>query len=371
MKTVSVYTRSGKVSGSSYYRIFQYEKDIDCKFLNRIVVPQKVYSNYNKSVGCKRKIFQILFYVFAYSRVIIFLIKDIFVKPDVLFVSRAIMPKIAPFPVIPLMRKAFKNAGKVIWDIDDDIFQAKEITQKEAAVLKEFATKIIVTTQDLKKYFSEDKHADIIQLLTTDGDYIGDNIHQLMAGRRKRYEEGELALVWLATYTSLPFLEDVVPYLDEAAKIIKETTGKTVVLEIVCNRALNVQTENLKINNLTWTRDLAHERVQNAHVGIYPLRNTLQAKGKSGFKLLQYMSIALPAISSDVGSTKEIVTSGVDGMLVSAEELSQWKNTLIELTESWELLEDMGRKAKETWDNSYSYTENLKTLTNIFCGEAK
>lgn len=371
MKTVSVYTRSGRVSGSSYYRIFQYEKDINCRFLNRIVVPQKIYSNYNKSVGWKRKFFQMLFYFLAYTRVIIFLIKDIFVKPDVLFVSRAIMPKTALFPVIPLMKKAFKKAGKVVWDIDDDIFQAKEITKKEAALLTDFSAKIIVTTQDLKKYFSEGKHADIIQLLTTDGDYIGDDIYQLMNCRRRRYEEGELALVWLATYTSLPFVEDVVPYLDEAANIIEETMGKAVVLEIVCNRALNVQTEHLKINNLTWTRELAHERVQNAHVGIYPLRNTLQAKGKSGFKLLQYMSIALPTISSDVGSTKEIVTSGVDGMIVSSEELSQWKDALIELAQSWETLERMGYKAKETWDNGYSYTENLKALTDIFCGERK
>lgn len=371
MKTVSVYTRSGAVSGSSYYRILQYEKDINCKFLNRIVVPQKIYNNYNKSVGCKRRFFQILFYFFAYTRVITFLIKDIFKKPDILFVSRAIMPKIAPFPIIPLMKKAFKSAKKVVWDIDDDIFQAKEITHKETAALKKFADKIIITTQDLKKYFSDNDVYDIIQLLTTDGDFIGDDINQLLEVRKKRYDDGELALVWLATYTSLPFLEDVVPYLDEAARIIKETTQKTVVLEIVCNRALNVKTENLKINNLTWTRNLAHERAQNALIGIYPLRNTLQAKGKSGFKLLQYMSIALPTISSDVGETKKIVTSGVNGVIVSTENLSQWKDALIELTQSWEALECIGRKAKKTWDNDYSYAQNLKTLTDIFCGESK
>ena len=44
MKTVSVYTRSGKTSPSSYYRILQYEKDIECNFKNNVVVPDKIYS---------------------------------------------------------------------------------------------------------------------------------------------------------------------------------------------------------------------------------------------------------------------------------------------------------------------------------------
>ena len=371
MKTVSVYTRSGESSGSSYYRIFQYQKNIECKFINRIVVPQKVYSKYNKSIGIKRKFYQILFYFLAYIRVITFLVKDIFLKPDVLFVSRAIMPKIAPFPIIPLMKTAFKKAKKVVWDIDDDIFEAREITKKEKELLEKFSSKIIVTTEDLKRYFSADRQEDIVQLFTTDGDFVEDNLDQIMNARKKRYDEGELTLVWLATYTSLPFVEDIVPYLDESAKIIKDISGKSVVLEIVCNRELNVKTQDLIINNLIWKRDLACQRAQNAHVGIYPLRNTIQAKGKSGFKLLQYMSVGLPTISSNVGVTSEIVTNGEDGVVVSSEELSQWKDSLIALSQSWELIESMGRKAKKTWDNGYSYFENLRILTEILCGESE
>ena len=371
MKTISVYTRSGKASGSSYYRILQYQKDIDCKFKNRIVVPQKLYSNYNKSVGAKRKFYQVLFYFLAYVRTIGFLIKDIFLKPDVLFVSRAIMPKIMPFPIKPLMKKALKNAKKVVWDVDDDIFQSKEITKQETALLKEYSRHILVTTLELKKHFSEDKHNLFIHLPTTDGDFVGDDIKKLTELRKERYEKGEIALVWLATYTSLPFVEDVVPYLDEGAKIIKEKFNKQLVLEIVCNRPLEAKAEHLKIVNLAWTRELAHNRVQLAHAGIYPVRDTVQAQGKGAFKLLQYMSIALPSISSNVGNVKQIVENGVDGLVASCENLSDWKEHVVTLASSWKVIEEMGVNAKKTWETRYSYNENLKILTDIFCGETK
>lgn len=369
MKKISVYTRSGSTSPSSYYRILQYEKDIDCSFINRVVVPDKIYSSYNKSVGIKRKIYQVLFYLNAYFRVIAFLVLDIVKKPDAIFVSRAIMPRIAPFPIIPLMKKAFQKAGKVVWDIDDNIIEVGEITKAETNLLYEYADKFIVIGDFLKKYIPQDKQDRIINLSTTDGDFAKENIEEVIDIRKKRYDNGEIGLLWLATYTSLPFVEDIAPYLDEAAKIIKEKFGKNLVLEIVCNRPLNVDTKYLKIKNITWTREVARDRVINATVGIYPLRYTEQTLGKGGFKLLQYMSIALPTISSAVGQSNIIVNNGKDGVLVSHEDLTQWTNAVVNLVSSWENIETMGKNAQATWENGYSYFGNLKALKEMFCGE--
>lgn len=369
MKTVSVYTRSGPTSPSSYYRILQFEKDIDCKFINRVVVPDKIYSSYNKAVGIKRKLYQVLFYLNAYFRVIAFLISDIIKKPDVIFVSRAIMPRIAPFPIVPLMRKAFQKAGKVIWDIDDNIVEVGEITKAEAALLNEYASHFIVIADVLKKHIAEKNTSKIVYLPTTDGDFAKENIEEVIAIRKKRYDNGEIGLIWLATYTSLPFVEDIAPYLDEAARIIKEKYDKNLVLEIVCNRPLNVDTKYLKINNITWTREVARDRIINATAGIYPLRYTEQTLGKGGFKLLQYMSIALPTINSAVGQSNIIVDNGKDGILVSYEDLSQWTDTIVNLVSSWENIETMGRNAKATWEKDYSYFGNLKALKEMFCGE--
>lgn len=369
MKKVSVYTRSGPTSPSSYYRILQYEKDIECEFINRVVVPDKIYSAYNKSNGVKRKIYQILFYINAYFRVIGFLLLDIIKKPDVIFVSRAIMPRVAPFPIIPLMEKAFKNAGKVIWDIDDNIIEVGEITKAETNLLNKYASHFIVIGDFLKKYIPEENHSKVVNLSTTDGDFAKEDIEKTISIRKKRYEDGEVGLLWLATYTSLPFVEDIAPYLDEAARIIKEKYNKNLVLEIVCNRPLKVDVKHLKVDNITWTRKVARDRIINATVGIYPLRYTEQTLGKGGFKLLQYMSIALPTVSSAVGQSNIIVNNGVDGVLVSYEDLSQWTSAIADLASSWDNIEKIGRNAKATWENGYSYFGNLNALKEMFCGE--
>lgn len=369
MKKVSVYTRSGKTSPSSYYRILQYEKDIECDFKNNIVVPDKIYSSYNKSVGLKRRYYQILFYAYAYFNVIKYLISDIKNKPDVIFVSRAIMPRTAPFPIIPLMEKAFKNAGKVVWDIDDNIIEVGEITKAETNLLYKYASNYIVIGDFLNKYIPEESHSKISKLATTDGDFAKENIEATNAIRKARYDNGEIGLLWLATYTSLPFVEDIAPYLDEAARIIKEKYNKDVVLEIVCNRGLIVDVKHLKVNNITWTKEVARDRIINANIGIYPLRYTEQTLGKGGFKLLQYMSIALPTISSAVGQSNIIVDNDNNGVLVSYEDLTEWTDALVNLASSWDKLEGMGMKAKETWEKDYSYINNMEALKEMFCGE--
>lgn len=365
MKRVSVYTRSGRTSPSSYYRIMQYEKDLPCEISERIVVPERIYAAYNAANGLKKQWHRLRFYVVAYCRVFRFLLSDIRKKPNTIFVSRAIMPRICPFPLGFLMKKAFSAAGTVIWDVDDDIFQAREITEKEKTLLLQFADHIPVVNQHLKTLLPPEKREKAIYLPTTDGDFQDENLSLLYKSREERYQNGEIELLWLATHTGLPFLRDIVPYLDAAAEQILQKTGKQLVLSVVCSKPLVAQTQHLKIDNVVWSKKVAAEKIKNSHIGIMPLHNTTHSLSKGGFKLLQYMAVGLPNISSAVGSANEIVTHGVNGMLVSAEDLTQWTAAVVELASSWDKMLEMGKKARQRWDEAYSYKSNLKILSDL------
>lgn len=365
MKKVSVYTRSGSTCPSSYYRIIQYENDLHCVFWKRIVVPDRIFAAYNATEGWKRRWFCFCFYTTAYCRVIRFLLSDIRKKPDIIFVSRAIMPRICLFPLGLLMKKAFSAARTVIWDVDDDIFQVSEITEKEKMLLLQFADHIPVVNQHLKTLLPPEKRERAIYLPTTDGDFQDENISSLCKSREERYQNGEIELLWLATWTGLPFLQDIVPYLDAAAEQIFQNTGKQLVLSVVCSKPLNAQTRHLIIDNVVWSKKTAAEKIKNSHIGIMPLHNTTHSLGKGGFKLLQYMAVGLPNISSAVGSANEIITNGVDGMLVSAEDLTQWTNAVVELASSWDKMYEMGKMARQRWDEAYSYKSNLKILSDL------
>ena len=71
---------------------------------------------------------------------------------------------------------------------------------------------------------------------------------------------------------------------------------------------------------LTQASDLA-----SFDVGIMPLPDSEWARGKSGYKLLQYFAAGVPAIASPVGVNRELIG---DGRGLSSERAGDWERGL-------------------------------------------
>ena len=369
-KPYYVFTRSSERSPSSYYRILQFCPEISRPAKLCFVVPEKVYKNYNNArYGLKRRFWQAMFYLCAYVRLFAYLLSARIHKPDTIFVSRAMAPKILLFPLAPLMKSVFKRTEHLIWDIDDHIFNSGEITAKERELLLEYTEKIIVIGDFLASLIPEEFHEKLVYLPTTDGDYRNMDLDDYAQARKARFEK-EICLLWLATYTSLPFLEDIVPALDMAAKTIAEKQKKPLILEVVCNRPLVAKTEYLRIENITWTKAVARERMRLAHIGVMPLRKEEGTKGKGGFKMIQYMSAGLPTICSAVGYNFYVMQDGETGrMCYDEENKSCWMDAVLNTCDSWQTIAQMGSAARSRWDRMFSYDANLSKLRELLQGE--
>lgn len=366
MKRISIYTRSGNICPSSYYRILQYQDNIGHKIINNHVFPNRIFYIYGKATGLKRKFYQLVFYNLIYARTMYFFLRDLIIKPDVIFISRAIIPRVLLLPTHRfLMGELLKRTKKVIWDIDDNIFENKELTKYERILLEKYSTHIIVLSEYLKDILSVDSNKKIYYLPTTDGTFDHADVSSYICTRKKRYDSGEVCLLWLATFTNLPFLEDIVPYLECSAKYLKEKYSKTLVLEVVCNRTLNINTKYLQINNIEWSKEVAIERMKNAHIGIMPLRYNRQTLGKGGFKLIQYMSTGLATIGSDVGYSSDVIINDINGFLTSHDNLNEWTESVNKLASSWENIEKFGLKSRLIWEEKFSYQTNLDMLKKI------
>jgi glycosyltransferase involved in cell wall biosynthesis len=101
-----------------------------------------------------------------------------------------------------------------------------------------------------------------------------------------------------------------------------------------------------------WSEGTEAEYLQSMDLGIMPLPKTHWAKGKCGYKLIQYMASRLPVIASPVGVNEEIVEHGVNGFLADSEEA--WIRAVEHLVEDPALRHRMGVSGRRKVEEDFS-----------------
>ena len=101
-----------------------------------------------------------------------------------------------------------------------------------------------------------------------------------------------------------------------------------------------------------WTEETEVAAIGKMDIGIMPLTDTPWARGKCGYKLIQYMACGLPVVASPVGVNREIVEHGVNGFLVSTD--AEWEEAIAALLADPELRMRMGRAGRRRVEERYS-----------------
>jgi len=95
-----------------------------------------------------------------------------------------------------------------------------------------------------------------------------------------------------------------------------------------------------------------------------PLPDNPWARGKCGFKLIQYMACHLPVIASPVGVNTSIVEPGKNGYLASTPE--EWINALTLLRNDKPLRLQMGREGRKKVEAHYCLQVTAPRLAHLF-----
>lgn len=112
-----------------------------------------------------------------------------------------------------------------------------------------------------------------------------------------------------------------------------------------------------------WSYETEVQEMEEIDIGVAPLPDMEWSKGKCSLKLLQYMAMGLPSVSSRVGMNCEVVEEGVDGFL--ATDPDEWIQKLSRLIEDPLLRERMGRKAREKVVRYYSLDHTAPLLAEV------
>jgi glycosyltransferase involved in cell wall biosynthesis len=123
---------------------------------------------------------------------------------------------------------------------------------------------------------------------------------------------------WTGSFGNLPYLEAIEPALHRFMLAYPST-----VLRIVCDKPPSFRhIHSDHVEYVPWSPKVEATSIQTMDVGLMPLEDSLWARGKCSFKMLQYMSCQIPVIVSPVGMNTDVLALGEVG--IPARTTDEW-----------------------------------------------
>jgi glycosyltransferase involved in cell wall biosynthesis len=119
-------------------------------------------------------------------------------------------------------------------------------------------------------------------------------------------------------------------YLKQHTEILQQMYKAVPFELLVIASAALPPIEGVPTCRVDWSSETEAELLKRSHIGIMPLPDTPFARGKSSFKLIQYLSAKIPAIASPVGENNIVLRHRETG--VSASTAAEWIYALHELS---------------------------------------
>lgn len=173
-----------------------------------------------------------------------------------------------------------------------------------------------------------------------------------------RADKQSVCIGWTGSSTTLKHLQEALPVMQE----LRRKYGEKVTFRVISNKPLKADLPGLE--NVMWNRETEVSDLYPIDIGIMPLPDDEWARGKCGFKGLQYMALEIPAVMSPVGVNTEIITDGVNGFLAANGQ--EWIDKLSALIESPSLREKLGKEGRQTVIERYSFESQKDRYLQLF-----
>ncbi len=128
-----------------------------------------------------------------------------------------------------------------------------------------------------------------------------------------------------------------------------------------------IDLRGVKLNFQTWRADLEIEHLHRMDIGLMPLPSgQAWMQYKAATKLVQYLSVGIPAVASPIGVNGQILAGNRVGLAATTS--AEWHDALEMLLCDADLRGRMGSAGRELVVGSYSIEANAPVLEKVLCG---
>jgi glycosyltransferase involved in cell wall biosynthesis len=339
---------------SSRYRVEQYVPYLRDKGLRCIVRPF-VSSPFYKVLYKKGFYFKKILF-FLWSSIGRFF--DIFIamRSDVIFIHLEAFP-LGP----PMLEYLFKKMGKrIIYDLDDAIYRRTSSPANRFFRYLRSPSKIkkiieisdyVITCNGYLEDYARRFNKNVISIHTS----VDTEKFTLRSYIKK--DIGNVTIGWIGSHSTAPYLKELEGVLRRLS------VNHSFSLKIIGAGYHGLDIPGVDIENLNWDIGSEITEFQSLDIGVYPLPENEWTLGKTGFKAIQYMSVGVPCVASNVGANRDIVKDGVNGYLARTEE--EWFEKLSALIMDRDLRIKIGSAGRRTVEEKYSINVNAPKYFNI------
>ena len=274
---------------------------------------------------------------------------------DVVWIEKEI------FPYLPAFAEQILHVLKIpyVVDYDDATFHGYDRSKsilvrvllgKKIDVVMRLSTCVVAGNKYIEKRAKLAGAKNTVLVPT-----VVDHTRYKTAGRR---HDNVITVGWIGSPSTQKYLIEIAEPL---SKLCLAHNAR--LLLVGANNQISRHFSGVNLMISKWDENTEAELVNQMDLGIMPLDDTPWARGKCGYKLLQYMACGLPVVASPVGVNSEIVDHGVTGFLSDTQ--NEWAVNVGSLLISPDLRESMGRKGRSKLENEYSLEKCQSVISHL------
>ncbi|MBS1625076.1 MAG: glycosyltransferase family 4 protein [Bacteroidetes bacterium] len=247
---------------------------------------------------------------------------------------------------------------KIIYDFDDAIWLSNTSAHnKIAARLKwhskvsaicKWAWKVSCGNDYLAHYARSYNTQVVVNPTTIDTEHLHNRV--------KDQHTDRIVIGWTGTHSTAQYLDHIIPILARLEQQYDFT------FMVISNRKLKADLRSLQYQH--WHKESEIADLLQFNIGLMPLTDDPWARGKCGFKALQYMSLGIPALVSPVGVNTRIVDDHVNGMICSTD--ADWERAITTYLSDADQRIRAGAAARRKIEAEYSVASNTPNFIRLF-----